>query len=107
QSIRRRKFASVPPIFHSEMLQRLGWAAFPFSQRFVSEILQILDPHLACPEAARRQITEAAEEGRAMRKRRFDRPWICKVIQHLPPLGVGAFDERLVEPRVAQMIDER
>src|SRR5262249_30180443 len=91
QLIRRRKFASLPLIFHSEMLERLGRAAFPFSHRFISEVLQILDAHLAGPEAARSQITETAEEGRAVGKRRVDLPGVCDGIQDLPPLGLRGF----------------
>src|SRR5262249_506678 len=107
QLIRRRKFASLPLIFHSEMLQRLGGAAFPFSHRFISEVLQILNAHLARPEAASGQIAKTGEESRAVGKLRVDLPRVRYVIQHLPSLNICTLDEKLVEPRVAQMIDER
>src|SRR5437667_11762654 len=89
------------------MLQRLGWAAVPFSHSFVSEILQILDAHLARPEAARCQIAETAEESGTMRKRRIDLRGIRKIIEDLSPLAIGAFNEWFIEPSVAQMIHKR
>src|SRR5438874_12697419 len=89
------------------MLERLGWAPFPFCHWSVSEILQILDAHLARPEAARCQIAETAEESGTMRKRRIDLRGIGKIIEDLSPLAIGAFNEWFIEPSVAQMIDKR
>src|SRR5262252_2694183 len=88
------------------MLQRLGRAAFPYSHGLISEVLEVLNAHPAGPETARRQIAKTAEEGRAMGKRGLDLPGESKVI-HLLSFVIRGFNEGLVEPRLAEMIDKR
>src|SRR5262252_7255009 len=103
----RRKFALFPLVLHSEMLQRLGRAAFPFSHGLISEVLEVLNAHSAGPETARSQIAKTVEEGGAMGKRGVEPPGESKVIQHLLSFVIRGLNEGLVEPRLAQMVDKR
>ena len=50
---------------HAQLRQRLGRAAVPLV-RAVAEVLQVLDAHLARPEAAGGEVAEGAEEGDAV-----------------------------------------
>src|SRR6516225_5504309 len=88
------------------MLERLRRTAFPFGDGLITQVLQILDAHLARPESARRQIAETVKEcgARSQCRNNFCRK--SNVIKHASTLGVRAADEELIESLVAQMIDQ-
>src|SRR5436190_23635815 len=94
-------------VFDPELVQRRRWASLPLVDEHVAGVLQVRNPHLRRPEAARGQIAEAVEEGDGVAQTRRGSISKGNVVEARAPLGVGARDERLLEPRVAFVIDVR
>src|SRR5215212_331838 len=82
---------------HAEFVHRGLRASLPFGQCNVAEEVHILVSHLTREKAARREVTEAIEEGDALAELgfRFLRP--CDVIENLSALCVSRREECLPE----------
>src|SRR5687768_1845532 len=100
-------FSSVPVEAHSQLLHHLWRASRPLGHVAVAHVLQVVDPHLAGEEPARREIAEAVEEGDAVRepRLRFLRPG--DLVEHLGALRGSRRDKILLEPADALAIEPR
>src|SRR5262245_4445065 len=91
-------------LLEPEALQHLGRTALPLGDEGVALILEILDPHLAAPEARGGEVTEVGEEAGAGLHLG---PCLLRpgdVVQDRPARGVVALHEGLVEAVCALVV---
>src|SRR2546427_12537860 len=93
-------------VSHVQLRERFRRASVPLADEPVPLILEIGDTYLRCPEAAGSKVAEAAEKRHGLAERVRRASGKRNVVEQLPPLGIGAFEEGLVEALGTRVIDQ-